>query len=242
MPYQIDTIGLTFDGVDPATGVPVTFDGGGLSKKERKVTMKVLLETNNLTTLGGIQLGQGIHTHLTGNANFTAPIPSLPDLQAAIDAAQAALDESNMAFDTLRMKRAERRAATKALIIVLESLAGYVQAASGGDEAKILSAGMAVRPPAEPVGPLGAPQNLRATIGELEGTSQLEWDSMYGARSFHVECATGANGPWNPVTSVTGTRVVVNSLTSGTKYFFRVRALGAAGYGPWSDIAMKMAA
>ncbi len=31
-------------------------------------------------------------------------------------------------------------------------------------------------------------------------------------------------------------------LTSGTKYWIRVRAVGASGFGPWSDPAVKMAA
>jgi hypothetical protein len=30
-------------------------------------------------------------------------------------------------------------------------------------------------------------------------------------------------------------------LTSGSKHWFRVAAIGAAGQGPWSDQAMKMA-
>jgi hypothetical protein len=35
---------------------------------------------------------------------------------------------------------------------------------------------------------------------------------------------------------------LVTGLTSGKKYWFRVRAVGTAGFSGWSDPAVKMAA
>lgn len=220
---------------------PLRFDSLVPVPGNHRRPMKVLLETKGLTALELIQLGQDVHTHLTGNANFTTPIPPLATLLTKINTAQTKLDDANMAFDTLRMKRAERRAASADLVQTLESLAGYVQAASGGDEAKILSAGMSVRAPSSPVGPLSAPQDLVVFIGEQEGTCLLEWESLYGASTYIVEYASSPSGPWTNGITVTATRALIGGLTSGAKYFFRVRAVGAAGNSPWSDVAMKMA-
>ena len=41
--------------------------------------------------------------------------------------------------------------------------------------------------------------------------------------------------------TVTKSKATVTGLTSGTKYWFRVRAIGATGPGPWSDPATKIA-
>jgi len=87
-----------------------------------------------------------------------------------------------------------------------------------------------------------APQNLVADFGALEGTSVLNWGSVRGGKSYLVDCASNSNGPWTQVAVTTDTQAVISNLVSGTKYYFRVRALGAAGLGPWSDIAAKMAA
>ena len=40
---------------------------------------------------------------------------------------------------------------------------------------------------------------------------------------------------------VTKSKATVSGLATGTKYWFRVRAIGAAGPGPWSDPATKVA-
>ena len=36
-------------------------------------------------------------------------------------------------------------------------------------------------------------------------------------------------------------KMVVTGLTPGAAYVFRIRAIGAAGAGPWSDIALRRA-
>ena len=46
---------------------------------------------------------------------------------------------------------------------------------------------------------------------------------------------------WRQIGIFTKTNFVTNSFTSGTKYWFRVAAVGAAGQGPWSFVIAMMA-
>ena len=65
---------------------------------------------------------------------------------------------------------------------------------------------------------------------------------MFGASSYVFECATNPNGPWTPVEVTSRASTVATELTSGTKYWFHMRAGGAAGPDPWSEPVVKMAA
>jgi hypothetical protein len=140
------------------------------------------------------------------------------------------------------MKFTERAALFEQLDAALLQEAAYVQNASGGDAVKIQSAGLDVRSPAQPVTALQAPQNLQAQFADNEGEVKTSWDSVLGASSYVVECATNPNGPWTQVVITTRTTHTLSGLTSGTKYWVRVRAGGVVGYGPWSDPVVKMAA
>lgn len=202
----------------------------------------IRLQLDRRTNENIVQFAQQIHDQMTGNASFPTPDPALPAFQALITTAITANNDADMEFDHWQMKLQERNDAINTLKEALRALAAYVQNASKGDTAKILSSGMEVRGTPAPVGPLPAPGNLIALMGAQEGTCALNWDPIYGARSYIIEIATDAAGPWTQTSLTTASDAVVNSLTSGTKYFFRVRALGAAGPSPWSDIAMKMAA
>jgi hypothetical protein len=125
---------------------------------------------------------------------------------------------------------------------MMTQLAGYVEAATAGDESKILSAGMQVRSAVAPVGPLPAPLNLSATAGDMEGHMDLSWQPVAGSSSYEVDCKLHSDtATWERVKSVTASKLTVEALTPGALYAFRVRAIGAAGAGPWSDEAVRRA-
>ena len=48
----------------------------------------------------------------------------------------------------------------------------------------------------------------------------------------------GAN-TWTYKGTVTKAKATINSFVSGTRIWLHVRAIGAAGPGPWSDPAVK---
>ena len=66
---------------------------------------------------------------------------------------------------------------------------------------------------------------------------------MPGAQSYIVEMSPNppTNTSWTQVDVVTASKCTVSKLESGTKYWFRVAAVGSGGRGAWSDPAVKMA-
>jgi hypothetical protein len=179
---------------------------------------------------------------MTGNSNFPTPNPPLATLESIRSGVIAKTNEIEQAEDGLRMKFTERLTGVQMLKDALRQEAAYVQNTSGGDAAKILSAGMDVFGPKAPVGPLEAPQNVQALFADNEGEVAAKWDAVLGAQSYIVECSQDPNGPWTQAAITTRSSHTLTGLTSGKKYWIRVRGVGAAGLGPWSDPAVKMAA
>lgn len=178
---------------------------------------------------------------MVDNANFPTPTPTvvafvgvLDDFDAkmlAFDQAQTAAREAAQAKDDARV----------ALSQALNDRGNYVQTASAGDEAKILSAGFGVRSPAQPVGPLPAPLDFMPSMGDMPGEIDLTWSAVRGARAYLIEWREqGTTGAWSQGMA-TKSRHSVTGLTSGKTYTFRVAGIGAAGQGPWSLEAARMA-
>ncbi len=90
---------------------------------------------------------------------------------------------------------------------------------------------------------LAAPQNLRTRPSSFEGSAWLLWQHVPGAMGYILEHTQDpVNGPSSYLAAVTKSTHLATNLTGGTRYWFRVRALGAAGEGPPSGAVAKMAA
>jgi len=204
---------------------------------------KVKLGLDRMTILVKAELGDRVVAAMTGNPNFVTPNPSLADITAA----KAALRTAYSAALTLRQqaKAATDLQADKEKdyerLMTLEAL--YVENASGGDEAKIQSAGMSVKDTATPVGQLLAPTDLYAEVGGGDGEIDLNWKPVHGAKSYLIQMTTDPNVPdsWAFKRNSTESFTAITGLTSGGKYWFRVAAVGAAGQGDFSDPAAKYA-
>jgi cellulose 1,4-beta-cellobiosidase len=72
-----------------------------------------------------------------------------------------------------------------------------------------------------------APATLAATAGNQQVT--LTWSATSGATTYHVKRTAASGGPYTQVGSVTATSYTDTGLTNGTKYFYVVSALNAAG-------------
>ena len=194
------------------------------------------LGLDGLTVPTKIQYLRRLATALTGNANFPNPVPSIADLTAQADTLEADYNEAQAARLASKTKTALQDEQTAVVDLAIAQLASYVDSASGGDAAKIASAGFEVRATPTPVGELPAPTDLRVLPSEHAGSADISWKSTYGARAFTVERAPDAPSlNWGVIGNSTKKQASFNSMVSGTKYWFRVAAIGAAGQSAWSD-------
>ena len=202
--------------------------------------MKARLNLRKVKAVDLHQIATNVLTAMTGNPVFPNPTPGLATIAATLARAQARNTEADELYQQWRAKRAECREADAELTGLLQALVSYVQSASGGDEAAILSAAMSVFAPRVAIGSLPAPGRVRTRPNGSETSCLVEWSPIYGAASYVVECATDPTGDWRVVAVSVRAEAEITGLASGTRYYFRVRAIGAAGDGPWSDIASKI--
>ncbi|MBI3880826.1 MAG: fibronectin type III domain-containing protein [Verrucomicrobia bacterium] len=203
--------------------------------------LKALLKMDGMPERDKPARGQAIHDSVVGNVNFTTPNPTMANLQLAITAAQGAVVDYEAKLAVLRTALGIRNATIADLMLLLNTLAGYVSNVAQGDGAIITSAGMFVANDPQPPQPMPQPQGVRVESTDTEDSLRLLWDPIAGAKSYLVDCSASINGPWTLSTAVTAARADVESLTAGTRYYLRVRAVNGAGLGPWSDVIVKMA-
>ena len=156
------------------------------------------------------------------------------------------LDEVSAAEVTLQTLRAERDALRLDLEKNLNGRSSYVDTASGGDLAKILSVAFEVQAGATPTTSMEKPCNVSATMGDNPGEIDLSCHAVPKTKSYIMEMRlhsdTAAPGPWTQAKISGRSTATISGLTSGLKYAFRIRALGPNDLkSPWSDEAICMA-
>ena len=70
----------------------------------------------------------------------------------------------------------------------------------------------------------------------LSTTVNLVWNSVNNAAGYTVEYSTQSNFSTSQSVSTTNTTIVINSLSSATTYFWRVRATNSTSVSPWSSV------
>ena len=173
---------------------------------------------------------------------FPTPNPALTAYNTAISNVASRLTAISMMEQNLTTERSLLADDVTELDNLTTQLAAYVENRADGDAATIQLAGFELANDPTPIGQLPPPQDLRGSTADIDGNVLLKWKRVHGARSYFVECATNPTGTWTQVGVSTRVSITATGLVSGTKYWFRVRALGAAGFSGWSDPAQKMAA
>ncbi|TSK06115.1 MAG: fibronectin type III domain-containing protein [Geobacter sp.] len=91
---------------------------------------------------------------------------------------------------------------------------------------------------------LTSPGNLRVTHGKVSGEIVLRVEPVKGAKSYDISCCIGdpsVEGNWKHCgVGTKASRLLVSGLIPGTLYWFRVRAIGPKGEGPWSQFVSLM--
>jgi hypothetical protein len=202
---------------------------------------KVKLDLTDLSITALIATLQNIVAKMTGNAVYTAIAAKVTALNAAITALVAANGAYNAAVSDTSAKltaRDDRR-------VDAENAARALASAAEGessDAADLESGGFGIQATAAPVGDMPAPENLSAAIGDMDGEVDCNWNAIRrGVQTYIAEYATSPSGPWTQFYVGKPSKATAPGLTSGTQYWFRVRAVGANGPGPWSDPATSRA-
>ncbi len=182
---------------------------------------------------------ESIVNKLTGNAAFTTPTPSLADITAKVAAVRTKRIARDTAKASAKQLTTELKDLTKELRDAMDMLGSYV-ARTATTEAEVQSAGMDVKADATPAQPLPAPQNVALTFGDEEGQLDGSADAQPGADYFEWQVALDpANPVWVHKMTTANSNDTLEDLPSGQKILARMRSHNAAGYSPWSDIAMK---
>lgn len=204
---------------------------------------KVKLGLSRLSPDEVVSLANTIKTAMTGNANFTTPNPTLTAIGTLITTAQTKIAGYNTANAAAETALADRDTAVAALRAGLSQEGDYVQNVTNGDKTKIESAGMSVRDDATPVGAPTQVLNLVVTAGDNDGTLDASWDPVRGAASYEIQTSLDpvSGTSWTFKQSASKSSATAAGLTSGTKMWVRVRAIGSGNAtGPWSDPATKV--
>ena len=201
--------------------------------------------------LKGLRLGQKITkaeslvTGMTGNPNFTTPVPALADLTTKATALQSAVTASNAIRQASQAQTDLMHLIEDELDDMINQLASYVDATAAGDKQKILTSGFDVVDTTGTVEPLYAPEDFMGTPGDEEGEVNLMWHKLrnVGKHTYNVLCRKYASGDEFALMAGTDqTKVDIKGLDPGDKYEFYVQGIKENEPGPPSEVIVVKAA
>jgi hypothetical protein len=197
-----------------------------------------------------VTTGRTYISKMTGNVYFTAPNP-LPnptllfyggictDLETAITGSRM----GKLSTEVLHNAIDDFDFNTIFLAIYVETVAN----APGNTEAKareiILSAGMVPSITGNINTVMPKPEAFKAKYGPNAGEILLAMRAIHGTKS--LLCQISLDGltwlAFQPVIFPNTKGMMIPGLTSGTNYYFRIRAIGSRTLSPWSDVIKQMA-
>ena len=204
-------------------------------------TTKVILDfsPNRYSDLRIITKAGIIQEKMTGNEHFPTPEPPLPTLNIARAGFLAAYNKS---VDESKEDTLLKNTARVELENILRQVGQYIQSASYGQEATILSSGFDMRKKAEPIGPLEQAMGLVVRYGINSGKVTMECNVIKNAVMYNFEYTDASIVPdthW--ISNMTTKRQInLNGLTSGKYYEFRVAGMNSDPSRNWSEPVSKL--
>ena len=206
--------------------------------------MKAKLGLDRLKPREVVALGKTVKGAMTTNAaTFPNANPTMIALGTLITAAEDGITASDAADATAKLVRTQRDTLVAALAAGLTQEAGYVENRAAGSATIIEQAGMAVKSPGAPVGPMPQVLELAVTASDHEGWLDWMCKPVRGVSSYEVWTSADpmTEASWKFTVSSPKSSGTLKGLTSGAKVWVRVRAIGAdTDPGPWSDPAVKV--
>ncbi len=203
------------------------------NRKQRRflIFFLVKLGLSNKPVAQKIIKARTIIANMTGNAYFPTTNPPIANLTTVTDA----LETAEAALDGSKIKTEQRDMALAAFEAVIKQLQSDVENIADGNVEKILSSGFDVRNPRTAPVILPAPVALTAVSTGISGQVKIRWQAVKGAKSYPVQVSADGGANWTMAAASTKATVIVEELTPGQLFFFRVACFNAAGLSGWSD-------
>jgi fibronectin type III domain protein len=213
------------------------------TEPEENLMARIRLNLRNLTISEKIAKGRQVVTALTNNASFPTPTPPLSDVTAGLDDLDKASTQVRSAKAEVSSKVGVQDNAEMRVDQLLTQLAGYIESVAGRDDTLIASAGLETKTSRSAPTIPTEPQALSASPGTHEGELLLSWKPVPNAKSYMIESSTDPSNTtgWAHLGIATSATKAINNLKSGTRYWFRVAAIGSGGESGWSEPATKVA-
>lgn len=204
--------------------------------KRRMAKVKLDLDPKNPNQVLGVSTKhKAAMASPEGQALFPTPDPTNAEYDATHNALAAGIDLVTTLESQLQAARNALPGLVAAHKVNMDGRAVYVEETTGGDPAQIPVSGFGVAADTTtPIGPLPAPEGLKAEMGEFPNTCKVKCNPVKGAQMYVYECRLHEDGqPWQQVKLSTKSREVITGLISGKVYAFRMSVIGAAGQSPW---------
>ncbi len=203
---------------------------------------KVKMGLRGLNAARKVEIASKVISSLSTSGSFHTPQSLLSELTMKLKLLETSIELSE--FGDKRAVAA-RKLCEKELERVMRQVAVFVEHASKGNVELIKSSGFEVRSANNRAMPMKAPDEVKLKRLEVQGAVFLNWKPVSNSKNYLVQmCAKAPNKKTNWLTTgySTKSRFVVESLTPGSSYWFRIMAIGASGIGPPSEVKSIMAA
>ncbi len=184
-----------------------------------------------------------IVTNLTANTHYPEPwVVQVPTLVQLTTAYTTYMDSYHAALTHDSLKIALRNSARLALTELLKGLIPYLEMLAQGDTHILATTGYELRKDIVRCGSadiLPAPNDFRVAHGAKSGSFDIHIAKLLGAGSYEVQItqsdpAIEAN--WrHAMSSLTAAHILLEGLMPGQAYWVRVRGIGSAGAGVWTE-------
>ncbi len=226
----------------------ILYDAGSPPQPlKRMAKIKVKLNLREKSDSDLLTFAQQHVAAMTGNANFTTPLPAVTAFAPVLTGYQTALASSNTAQAAAKQATQVKDTARAALESALTQRGNYVEltAADANDPVAVVeSAGFSAKSASTPSGVPDMVQNLSVTTGDNAGEIDAQWDPVAGGKisyELHWSQSPATDASWKNCPGTTKSKSVLTDFTSGQQILVRVRAKGPGGIGAWSQTASKFA-
>jgi hypothetical protein len=198
------------------------------------IVFVIKADTGNKNAYQILNKLRAIIAALTGNANFPMTNPSLVELQEK----ETELEEAVLEAESgARNKIAARNDVVGKVKQLLTTLATDINLQSNGNVVKALTSGFPQRAAKTPAGLLPAPANAR---GRALGNGRIvtNWGGLKGRNAYRVYSTIDPNMQpvWDMRGETSKNRLVIEGLSPGTLYYFRIVGVNNFGEGAFSDV------